>query len=546
MDGWLSRSAGSFRLAFAEPGLARLQTAWAACITGEQCFEIALAVFAYERGGITAAGLLALVRAAVSAATAPFTAGLGDRFPRRSVLVASAAAMAVIAAGISAAAGAGLTDAVYGLALVYAVAVPAYRPVQSALLPGLARTPEQLTASNVVVSLLEGLGNLVGPVIAGVLLATSGAAAAFAAVAVLLAGCTAAAWLVPAPAEAPADPGSAQPHAPLAGLREAVRNPAVRTLVGLYTVSMLVWGAFFQVLVVVIAVERLDIGQGGAGALAAATGIGALVAGAVAVALIGRRRLAPALAVGVACWTLPLAAMAVTHSPGLATAAATLIGAGVVLIDVAVFTLLQRAAPDDVLARVFGVLESAMRAALGIGAVAVPLLVSGLGLRAALLLVAAVQPVALVFAWRSLRGVDALDVLPAERLALLRQAALFARLPALPLERLAARMAPREVAAGTIVVTEGHPGETAYLVASGRVEVTTHDAHVAELGPGDVFGEIALLRDVPRTATVTALEPALLYTVEREDFLAAVTGHAPTSAGAGAVVTARLEQLRSI
>src|SRR5690242_15567100 len=162
MDGWLARSAGSFRLAFAEPGLARLQTAWAACISGEACFEIALAVFAYERGGITAAGVLALVRAAVSAATAPFTAGLGDRLARRTVLIASALAMAAIAAGMCTAAAAGPTALVYALSLLYAVAVPAYRPVQSALLPGLARTPEQLTASNVVVSLLEGVGNLAG------------------------------------------------------------------------------------------------------------------------------------------------------------------------------------------------------------------------------------------------------------------------------------------------------------------------------------------------------------------------------------------------
>ena len=547
----LRESLRCFRLAFANRRLGWLQSAWACCITGEQCFEIALAVFAYKEGGIAAAGTLALVRAAVSALTAPLTAGLGDRFRRQTVLVVNGAVLTVVAGTIAFAAAAGETYAVYGLSLAFAVAVPAYRPVQSALLPAVARSPEQLTASNVAVSLLEGLGGLAGPVIAGVLLATSGTAAALSAVVVLFAATTLAATRTGGPADEPqpeggADGGGGALHEALEGVRETVRNPGVRVLVGLYTTSMLVWGAFFQVLVVVIAIQRLDIGEGGAGLLAAVTGVGAVICAAAASSLVGRRRLAPALALGVACWALPLAVMAVTHSPAVAVIVATLIGAGVVLVDVVTFTLLQRAAPDDVLARVFGVLESAMRAALGIGAVAVPALVAATDLAVTLAIVAAVQPIALVIAWPWLRAVDSIDLVPTERITLLQSVAMFAPLPALPLERLAARLVPHEAVAGETIIHQGDGGDVVYVIAAGTVDVVHDGHHLATLGRGDVFGEIALLHDVPRTATVAANEECRLYTLQRDEFLAAVTGHAPARSGASAIVSARLAQIQAL
>ena len=225
---------------------------------------------------------------------------------------------------------------------------------------------------------------------------------------------------------------------------------------------------------------------------------------------------------------------------------ATLIGAGVVLVDVVTFTLLQRAAADEVLARVFGVLESAMRAAVGIGAIAVPALVAATDLAVTLAIVAAVQPIALAIAWPRLRSVDSIELVPAERITLLQSVPLFSALPPLPLERLAARLTPHTADAGDVVVRQGDEGDVVYVIAAGTVDVAHDGHHLATLGPGDVFGEIALLRDVPRMATVVANEPCRLYTLARDEFLAAVTGHAPAHAGASAIVSARLAQIQAI
>ena len=300
----------------------------------------------------------------------------------------------------------------------------------------------------------------------------------------------------------------------LQGVRETVRNPGVRVLVGLYTTSMLVWGAFFQVLVVVIAIQRLDIGEGGAGLLAAVTGVGAVICAAAASSLVGRRRLAPALALGVACWALPLAVMAVTHSPAVAVVVATLIGAGVVLVDVVTFTLLQRAAPDDVLARVFGVLESAMRAALGIGAVAVPALVAATDLAVTLVIVAAVQPIALAIAWPWLRcgGQHRCSCRPSGSRCC-SQSPMFARPAGAAAGAAGGPAVPHEAVAGETIVHQGDGGDVVYVIAAGTVDVVHDGHHLATLGRGEVFGEIALLHDVPRTATVAANEPCRLYTL---------------------------------
>jgi CRP-like cAMP-binding protein len=111
------------------------------------------------------------------------------------------------------------------------------------------------------------------------------------------------------------------------------------------------------------------------------------------------------------------------------------------------------------------------------------------------------------------------------------------------LEHLAGRLVPLRLEPGTVVVREGDPGDRFFIVAEGTVEVSEYGRAIAELGPGGYFGEIALIRDVARTATVTTATQTVLYALDRDDFLAAVTSHAPSAEAAEEVVSSRLAGL---
>jgi hypothetical protein len=215
------------------------------------------------------------------------------------------------------------------------------------------------------------------------------------------------------------------------------------------------------------------------------------------------------------------------------------VGLGYILIDVAALTLLQRAVRDEVRTRVLGIIEGLWVGTIGVGAVVTPALIDLVGLRAALAIWGLFLPLVMLFAWRGLRELDEVAV-PEAELALLRGVSFLAVLPTSALEALAAKAVRIPVHAGARVVREGDPGDRFYIVESGRVEVSTHGHPLGALGPGDSFGEIALLRDVPRTATVMAVQESELLSLERSDFLEAVTGYADSADAAHAVARTRL------
>jgi hypothetical protein len=268
--------------------------------------------------------------------------------------------------------------------------------------------------------------------------------------------------------------------------------------------------------------------------------VGALAGTLVALALVGRRRLAGDFGLGIVLWGIPLVAIGIWPSTALALAMLAVLGLGNTLVDVAGLTLLQRAVPQEVLARVFGVLESLLLSTNGFGAILAPLLISGLGIRGALIATGSFLPVLAALYWRRLAEIDASARLPGIELELLRSVPIFAPLPEPTLERLSSQLVRVAVPAATAVIRQGDRGDRFYVVSEGEVDVASDGQTVAVLGPGDYFGEIALLRDVPRTATVTTRTPCVLYALEREDFLSAVTGHGPSARAADAVVGARL------
>ena len=387
-----------------------------------------------------------------------------------------------------------------------------------------------------------------GPALAGILLAVTSTGVVFTITALLIV--VSALFLVliqVTRAERPARELDASTIAAerLAGFKVLGKHPSLRVMMLLLTAQTMIFGAV-QVFIVVIALDLLDLGEGGVGYLNAAVGIGAFAGAVGALSLTGAKRLSPAFLAGIVLIGVPLIAVGVSQQVAVAVAALAVMGIGSSLVDVAGLTLVQRAVPDDVLARVFGVIQMLFLASMGIGAALVPALISWLGVETALIATGAFLPLLVVLLGSTVARIDASATAPeASELRILTSVPIFAPLPGGSLEHLAARLVPLRIEAGTVIVREGDAGDRFYIVAEGEVEVSQYDRPVSELVAGGYFGEIALLRDVPRTATVTARTDSVLYALDRDDFLAAVTGHPQSAEAAETVMSARLSGLAS-
>jgi MFS family permease len=533
----------ALRDVLASPPLRRLQLAWVGSILGAWAYLVALGVYAYDQGGATAVGLVGLIRLIPAAVAAPFTSSLADRFPRVGVMVTSDLVRCVLmlaAAATIALDGPAL--AVYVIVATSTVATTVFRPAQSALLPSLVRSPAELTAANVASSTLESVGTFLGPALGGLLLAVTSPEVVFAAnagtflwSAVLVVGLR---RLEPRrePAATQADEDAQAGDGVLAGITTIADEPTLRTLVGLYAAQTLVAGAL-NVLVVVTSFELLDLDEAGVGLLYAAVGVGGLVGGFVALLLSSSGRLARDFAIGLALFGLPLALIGGLPVSVVAVAGLAVLGIGNSIVDVNALTIMQRAVPDAVLGRALGALEGLLLATLGIGAILAPVLIDAVGPEAALVITGVLLPVLALLTRPRLRALDRTTSAP-EATGLLRGVPMLAALPEPVLERLAREAVSTTVLAGHPIVREGEPGDRFYVVEKGQVSILGRT-----FGPGAGFGEIALLRDVPRTATAMAVTDVELIALEREPFVAAVTGHAPSAAAADTLVAARLGAL---
>jgi MFS family permease len=538
----LAQARWAFAGVLHNPGLRRLELAWAFSIIGSWAYSVAIVVFAYEHGGARAVGLVGLLRWVAAGIASPFAAVLGDRYDRRAVMVWSDIVRAGLIGAGAAAVFAGVSPVlVYLIAAFVSVAGTPFRPAEAAYTPILAETPEELSAANVVSAGIESVGIFAGPALGGLLLAATGTGTVFLATAAAIVASALLILRIPPPAE-PAHTERLEEKVLdelLAGVRTIASDRKVTLLIGLFAAQTFVDG-LLGVLIAVIALSFLDAGAAAVGWLNAACGVGGVVGAVIAGALVGRGRLAADFGVGVVLFGIPLALVPLWSSELFALLLLAVVGIGNTLADVSGFTLLQRSAPDAVLARVFGVLESLLLLSVGLGAIVAPALVSTLGTRGALVVAGLLLPALVLPAWPVLRAIDVDAPVPVHRLERLRAIPIFTPLPEATLEQLARALVQVPIARDEEVVRQGGGGDRFYLIDSGTFDVVVDGASVANLETGDYFGEIALLRDVPRTATVRAREDAMLLALDRRDFIPAVAGYAPSLASANAVIGMRL------
>ena len=542
----LRETGSAIRKVFAHPALRRIQLALAGSMIGDWAYATAVTVWVFGEGGAKAVGLWYAIRLAVMAFASPIAATFADKFPRKQVMIASDVIRVAFVVGAAICIAAKTPAApVYILATLTSLVGCAFRPAQRAIMPNLADSPEQLAASNGVSSTIESLAVFVGPTIGATLVAATNVqtvfyinAATFALSAALVLRIKAAAAPAPEPGAGDDEPEEGAFAAIFAGFKEIKRSRDLSVVALLTTLQTLVTGAA-AVYAVILVVDYLKVGPRGIGYYDAVTGVTAVIGGFIAIARSARRKVTSDLSVGVLLWSVP--ALLIASSPGVATLfiAAALTGLGNPLVDVNFATAVQSIAPDRVLGRVFGAIEAMLIGSMALGAAVTPFLVDSLGLRTALTIIGLVVVVPTLLLLPRARSADRRLQPPAET-GLLRGLPAFALLGEPRLEALARRLERIEVAAGSVIVREGEVGYRFYIIESGRVTVTHGADVIREQDAGEYFGEIALLRDVPRTATVTAADDTVLLVLDRADFLDAVGGHGETAAALDDVVTYRM------
>jgi hypothetical protein len=526
-------------------GIRRLQTAWFGGVSANYGALVAVSVYAFAESGARAVALFGVLRILPALVLTPIVTSMADRVPRERLLLwtvsVRAAALAFVCAAIVAELPllvvlllAGLESAFLGV----------HRPAQNALLPWLARTPDELAAANVVSSLLEGTAVFVGPLLVGIALAVSGAAAATAvATALMLASVAALARLRVAgqqvPTRSAGSPVRQVVDDLVGGIRIYPATPGTTTLLGLAFAQTLVRGAL-TVLVVILAVDVLDIGEPGVGWLNAAMGLGGLAGGFLAVRVVRGRWLARWAALGVGAWGLPLVPLVAVDWVPAALGLFALVGVANAVLDVGQFTALQRVLPAAAIGRALGVLETVVLVGIGLGAALAPAALTVTDVRGVFLGAGLFLVVAAAAGWRATALIDRGLPVPGPEVSLLRGLPIFAPLPLATVEYLATRLQQVHFDEGAVIIREGEPGAHFYIIVEGEAVASVAGRPLRTMGPGDGFGEIALLRDVPRTATVVARGDLRTVTLHRTEFLAALA-NAESATAADALVRGRLQ-----
>ena len=485
---------------------------------------IAVLVWAYERSGVRGASAIAVAQLVPAALLASPAAAFFGRWPRARALTRGYVAQAVTytVLGTTLAIGSPVV-LVTAAAVVTAVAVTLTRPVHNSLLPEISRTTGDLTVGNAASGTLEATAIVVGPLVCGLVIAGWGPPG----VVLLMAAATALAVMATAGLETTGTaPVASVPAARRTSrLREVLRDPAARVVSAMVAAEATLVG-MIDILVVYLALDLLDMSQSGPGLLTSALGLGGLVGAAFTFVLVGRQRLGRALVLGGLVAGLPFAVAGL--APNVATAASLLLlcGAGKAFFEVTARTFLHRLLPDQVLTAVFGLQESLMMAGLAVGSLTAPFLVAAAGPGGAFVAAGVFLPLVTIGSWPLVRRLDAKASVPLDVLELLLEVPIFAVLAPRIVERMAREAVAVTAPEGVRLITEGDPGDRFYVIAGGDVLVSRDGQTLRRLGAGDWFGELALLRNVPRTASVASTSEVSLWALDRDTFLSAVGGNA--------------------
>ena len=520
-----------------------LMVSWGCWVTAEWASLIAVSVVGYDAAGAAGVGLVGAARVVPAALLGPLAGTVADRLPRPRALASVHLSWCLVSLSLAWVAATGAPLAVLlGVVGAGSLTSSVFKPCLNALVPQLVAGPRELIAANSTYAAVEATGTILGPVLAALLLTLLGPGATFLGLtAVFLA-----AGLASLQIDTAYQPGRAGPVAGLRWLSETSRGftalvqPATLPVFGLFMGQTAMRG-LLNVFVVVLALQQDASGR--VGSFFAAIGVGGLV-GAVAAARRAGGSVGDAqwFGLGVSLWGSAVLVIGLLPSAGVAWVALAVLGLGNALADVHGYTLLHRFVPYHLAGRAWGAYWSCCAGTVALGSLAAPVLIGALGLRSAMVLTGAALVLACALLLRRLRVVDALTAGRPADVALLTGVPFLSRMTPIGLELLARQANELDLPAGTPVTCEGDPGDRFYVVAAGALVVRQRGCEVRHLGPGDAFGEIALLDDVPRTATVTTAGDSRLLCIDRATFIGAVTGHRATEQAAHGTVARHLHE----
>lgn len=534
-----------FRNALANPNIAKVESSVAAGVIGNVAWLSTMLDITYHQLGPVGPGWFIIVRQITGALSAPVYAALAGRFRRERVLACSIVARGIAVALVIPVVELHAVNALLFLAIALeGFAQSAPKALNDALLPWLADSPAQLVAANAITALLETAGVSAGAGVAAVAIYFSGTSAALTTVAVL---CVLGAWplfAIRGIDTRVGNDGSRVLTELAGGIGVLRRSPNARVVIVVMALTAALTG-IAQSLVASIATDLLHLGEDGTPLLIGAVGVGGLIGGISSLSL-GRRSISLPLVVSLVGCALALFVLTVTSAAVVALPVLSVLGIGIAYQLVCGRTLLQRSASGRSLDLLVGINALIVVTVTGVAGLCAAQLNAAIGLRETLWLAVGLAVLGAVYAVWRLTQVERLSPVEREELDAIRSVPAFKPLSVAAANQLASALIAIQPADGDVVVRQGDPAEDMFLIASGVFDTLVDGQHVRTLQHGEHFGEIALLFNAPRTATVRCVQTGTLWQLRRDDFLSAITGNSTSRETIQAIADQRLADAGSV